>query len=499
MDRFSRTSLLLAATSLALVAATLTAPAQAEDWTPTQIKPTSSPLHWSRATLNDQVTLDELGRRPVVDREKNVFLLACERDVQLDCIESVGLVSADGTYVQGTFRGANTFDTNRDPVNPFAQHDTYWNMPGLVINGVSSGIGITAGLAGLPPQGFHGLNIGLWIIGPSSTPVPVGNKYGCEHDDRADCRKEPEFPPGTVLRIVMRTSWLAPHAAFVRGTNVDFGLEDLGGGAHRITVTGEPMLLQSQDSAELETGVPDWVHSTFDFGIYDKRLGHGVGGDCTVNNPLLISGNGSDGGVPTWNANTGELNLQMRAPHYWSDGTTEWLGIYQTDIPMQAAKCMWGVDPETSSNFGVNVYDENGNVKPATTSIALEDGLIKIRASGFTFSTNRVAAQVTPKAGDVCYSEGMRIADFECRAKSSGTSSNSSSGSAAGNGATSNAKCVGKKGAAKVKCECKSKKGKAKKKCLCKSKKGKAKKKCLAKANKSNVRAGKTLVWVKFE
>ena len=104
----------------------------------------------------------------------------------------------------------------------------------------------------------------------------------------------------------------------------------------------------------------------------------------------------------------------MAAPHYWSDGKTEWRGFYETAISGKVARCMWGVDPRVTSYLSLEVYDEKGNEKAATTAVGVRNGLITVRAYSFTFSENTVSAKVKVKAGKACFTPGVKIMNLVC-------------------------------------------------------------------------------------
>ena len=393
----------------------------AEEWVPAQITPTEIPLKWSRATLNDQVALDGLGRRPIVKAADRVWILACERDIQLDCVESIGLVDAAGVYTPGTLLRGQTFDvTHRtsEGIKPYAEHHQIWDVPGLVVDGQDADVEIAMGMGGNEPHGFPGLNMMINLTGVELKPSTPTDPFGCRFIDQGQCLSAPIFPDGTVLRIVTRVSWLAPSAITVRGKDVSTSIEELGSGARRITITGSPMLLQSQGGrAEIEAGRPQWVTSSFDFGMFDPRIESTPGGECAVDDPIILSNNAQGAGLPTWRSDQGRLDLSMAAPHHWSDGKTEWRGFYETVISGDVARCMWGVDPRVTSYLSLEVYDEDGQEKAATTAIGFKGGLITVRAYDFTFSENTVSTQVKVKAGKKCFTPGVKITNLVCTKK----------------------------------------------------------------------------------
>jgi hypothetical protein len=194
-------------------------------------------------------------------------------------------------------------------------------------------------------------------------------------------------------------------------------VEDLGTGAHRITLTGKPMYLQSQAASELITDIAKWVTSTLGMQILDPRV-TSIGSEaCYRNGTLLFAHNGTEASVPTWVPREGRLRLNVVAPHYWPDGKTEWRGYYETTIPEATARCLWGIDPRMTSSLAVEVYDQNGEEKAATTAISFRNGAVNIRAYDFTFSEPTIAVKVTVKPGQRCYQANAQVREFTCSKK----------------------------------------------------------------------------------
>lgn len=395
----------------------------ADEWVPAQIQPTEYPLKWSRATLNDDVELDQYGRRPVMNLGGTsigmaIWLLGCERPEQLDCLESFGVVdAATGEYRHEPMVWAKSFDVVRPDLPnepPYAAHQTTWSIPGVTIEGRPARLAMESAFS---PSGGFAFGLGNWIADVPYIPAEYPNLYGCMGYYNDPCERSPLLPQDITLRIVLRTSWIDPALVLARMRDPQLQVEDLGTGAHRITLTGKPMYLQSQAAPELITGIPKWVTSTFGLNILDPRVSQIGSSACYRSGPLLFAYNGSGGSVPEWVASEGRLRLNVFAPHYWPDGKTEWRGYYETAIPEATARCLWGIDPRLTNALSVEVYDQNGEEKAATTSIAFRDGEVRIRAYDFTYSEPTIAVKVTVKPGQRCYQSGAQVREFTCMKK----------------------------------------------------------------------------------
>lgn len=392
-----------------------------DDWVPAQIQETKNPLNWSRATLNDNVTLDKYGRRPVVDQGrtgefgKYTWLLGCERPEQLDCLESFGVVDeATGEYTFEPMVSAQSFDVVRPDLPnepPYAAHHTTWSVPGVVVEGRPARLTMESSFN---PRDGWAFGLGNWMADIPYIPAEYPNLYGCMGYYNDPCERSPLLPRDITLRIVLRTSWIDPAIVLGRMRDPQLQVEDLATGAHRITLTGKPMFLQSQSSSELITDIAKWVTSTFGMQILDPRV-TSIGSEaCYRNGTLLFAHNGTEAGVPTWVPREGRLRLNVVAPHYWPDGKTEWRGYYETTIPEATARCLWGIDPRMTSALAVEVYGQNGEEKAATTAISFRNGAVNIRAYDFTFSEPTIAVKVTVKSGQRCYQAKAQVREFTC-------------------------------------------------------------------------------------
>lgn len=111
--------------------------------------------------------------------------------------------------------------------------------------------------------------------------------------------------------------------------------------------------------------------------------GTGVTGIVATNATLYAEG------PPAFDSATSSLNYKVASPHYEKNGTTEFKGTYDLVLRSDIAKCLYGFD-DASSTAKVEVTEDGGTAKTATTSMSVADGWFKFGAAGFTFSAPTV-------------------------------------------------------------------------------------------------------------
>lgn len=99
-------------------------------------------------------------------------------------------------------------------------------------------------------------------------------------------------------------------------------------------------------------------------------------------------------GPPTFNKSTGTLEYKVAAPHYTSDGTTKHLGNYDLTIRSDVARCLYGFS-DAPISATVSIESDGGTNIITTESVSEKDGLIKLRASGFTFSSPTIKVKLS--------------------------------------------------------------------------------------------------------
>lgn len=128
--------------------------------------------------------------------------------------------------------------------------------------------------------------------------------------------------------------------------------------------------------------------------------------NCTTDGLTGVVGGNAlavEASIPKWNKSQASLEYKVTSPHFRSNGEVA-TGIYELQINEKVAKCLWGVSL-TPQNVQISVIDNDGNAKAAVAVLSTYSGMIKFRATGFTYSnaTLKVSLKSASKsAGLVC-------------------------------------------------------------------------------------------------
>ncbi|MFM2126770.1 MAG: hypothetical protein RL287_248 [Actinomycetota bacterium] len=102
-------------------------------------------------------------------------------------------------------------------------------------------------------------------------------------------------------------------------------------------------------------------------------------------------------GPPTFNKTTGSLEYKVAAPHYTSDGTTKHLGSYDLTMRSDVARCLYGFS-DAPISATVSIESDGGTNVISTESVSEKDGLIRLRAAGFTFSSPTIKVKLSQQS-----------------------------------------------------------------------------------------------------
>jgi hypothetical protein len=90
---------------------------------------------------------------------------------------------------------------------------------------------------------------------------------------------------------------------------------------------------------------------------------------------------------PQWFPDDGSIGIGLASTHLRSDGTDN-VGAFNIAMPLETAKCLWGVDLSKSISASISaLYEETGSKEVVTTSTSVVNGYFNVNASGFHFSS----------------------------------------------------------------------------------------------------------------
>ncbi len=366
----------------------------------------------------------------IVDKNKPayVWFSKCVDDKDLDCIESLGIVDETGKFIPGHPTGFSHPDVSGGSVENktkgfldyvWTHPNETWELPGLkteygngyVVTEFSLVTGVGqwydpvintiyppgktnhmrfALLAAPTIQGFAG---NLWG-------VPLQNfDHQCVTQDYAQpmvCQRTANFPADQVIRATLRFSWYRASQVQSNLRENGYEVEELGNGATRVTVSGKPMERPYfVDSPSLNRDVYTREKadtSTNHWEIQTHDSGDGYTPDkCKDTGLPIATGNMFSQTPPSWDANTGDLSVNVWAPHLDTNGNP-YKGYYEGNFTTAYISCLWGIDSKKiSDEFSLSVIDQGaGGNEVMTTSIVQTSTGVRLVASGFHYSNEKI-------------------------------------------------------------------------------------------------------------
>jgi len=98
--------------------------------------------------------------------------------------------------------------------------------------------------------------------------------------------------------------------------------------------------------------------------------------------------------MPMYLPQDSALTLQVSSTHLRADNSKN-LGVFNIDMPIETAKCLWGVDLSKAVSASVSAsYPELGIAELVTTTSRVEGKFFKVSAAGFHFSAPIIKVKV---------------------------------------------------------------------------------------------------------
>lgn len=342
----------------------------------------------------------------------NKFIAPCANDAELDCIESIGAY-VNGSLVKGTLTGTTA------PTADGGVSGHEWSIPGLTNEDSKSLVETQVKLTGndvsvAPCTAKCLVGVAASIFATSQGSPPFRPEWESKLDtcttNKIDgkCVRYGNLQDGVKFTMTVRTSWVVPSIISSKNSDTSVAVEKLAtSGASRVTVSGIPYRTLGVDPPQMRTvdsatSRGAWAQKQFNVTILDGRQ-FAYYESCYDKPTLVVADNTWGPSTPTFDRTSGALDLRVMNPHFDTDNTTEFAGAYQSRIPLETARCLWGDKIASANQFSVEVFETAGTTKTATTSVKIEDEIVKIDAAGFTFSSptirvkaNQTAAPTTP-------------------------------------------------------------------------------------------------------
>ncbi|MFM8531071.1 MAG: hypothetical protein ACKOD2_15625, partial [Ilumatobacteraceae bacterium] len=318
--------------------------------------------------------------------QPQAIIRPCTSATELDCIESIGAY-INGNLVAGTLTGRTAPTANGGVCCD------EWQIPGLVNE---DGLDLVETQATLDFPGTPGRNAMLKFEIHATTrnnfrpPYESGSTACTTNKISGVCVRYGNTQRNIRFQATIRTSWMLPSAITPKAGDVEVDVERLAtSGASKITVSGVPYDILGVDTV---TDVDDpnargaWKVHRFAFVVLDTRF-FGPAPHCATQPTFTVADNSWAPSVPRFDPATGKLSLQIGNPHYDTDGTTVWTGKYQSRIPLETARCMWGPSIDENTEFSFEIVDPDDPDNVATTTVAVIDEEVVITATNFHYST----------------------------------------------------------------------------------------------------------------
>lgn len=366
----------------------------------------------------------------IVDKNKPayVWFSKCVDDKDLDCIESLGIVDESGTFIPGRPTGFSrpSYGTGSVENRSLGFLDYTWNhknetweLPGLkteygnpyVITEFSMVTGVgqwydPSKNATYPASGVNSMRFALLAVptieGFSGNlwGVPLQN-FGhlCVTQDYAQamvCQRVGNFPREQTIQATLRFSWYRANQVQSNLRENSYVLEELGNGATRVTVSGKPMdYPYFVDSPTLNRDIYTREKSdalSNNWAIQTQDSSDGYTPDRCKNTGLPIAtGNMFSQTPPTWDSKTGDLSVNVWAPHLDPNGNP-YKGYYEGNFTSAYISCLWGIDAKKiTDEFSISVTDQGqGGNEVVTSSIVQTSTGVRIVATGFHYSNEKI-------------------------------------------------------------------------------------------------------------
>jgi hypothetical protein len=171
-------------------------------------------------------------------------------------------------------------------------------------------------------------------------------------------------------------------------------------GNRTITFTGEPVTFSNNVVTALKPADPKQQRADISYtyiGVYAQTTQSGNSTwlkQCDYGREMSLWYSGQLQSMPMWLPQDSVLTLQVSSTHLRADNSKN-LGVFNIDMPLETAKCLWGVDLSKAVSASVSAtYPELGIAELVTTTSRVEGKFFKVIAAGFHYSAPIIKVKV---------------------------------------------------------------------------------------------------------
>ena len=171
-------------------------------------------------------------------------------------------------------------------------------------------------------------------------------------------------------------------------------------GNRTITFTGEPVTFSNNVVTALKPADPKQQRADISYtyiGVYAQTTQSGNSTwlkQCDYGREMSLWYSGQLQSMPMWLPQDSVLTLQVSSTHLRADNSKN-LGVFNIDMPLETAKCLWGVDLSKAVSASVSAtYPELGIAELVTTTSRVEGKFFKVSAAGFHYSAPIIKVKV---------------------------------------------------------------------------------------------------------
>lgn len=207
-----------------------------------------------------------------------------------------------------------------------------------------------------------------------------------------------------LLQLVVRTSWLKPGAVGLSAANGDYKVQKIPGGRKWTFIGSRAQTAGYTDNwwEKYNSNAYADTAGTQHYFIIDHSGKDNASSwwdtSCDSKGFTTTSSNATMAGQPFWDATKKSLNFNLYGPHLDSQGKLN-RGFFRFWASTEYLKCRWPASNFGQSNkFEVSVFNEDGTKQVATTVASVKEGILKVEAFNFHYSSPTIRLSAAKSA-----------------------------------------------------------------------------------------------------